>query len=57
MKKKVLISIPAYNESENIFPLYEKISSVLKYKREEIDFEILFIDDGSTDGSVETIMI
>lgn len=56
MKKKVLISIPAYNESENIFPLYEKISSVLKYKREEIDFEILFIDDGSTDGSVETII-
>lgn len=56
MKKKILISIPAYNETENIFPLYEKLSFELTLKKTDIDFEILFIDDGSTDKTVETII-
>ncbi|AXG38670.1 glycosyltransferase [Enterococcus gilvus] len=56
MKKNFLISIPAYNETENIVPLYEKLSFELGLKKADIDFEILFIDDGSTDETVETII-
>lgn len=45
----ISIIIPFYNEKENLPILYEEISSVfaaLKY-----EYEIIFVDDGSTDGS------
>ncbi|WP_139843550.1 glycosyltransferase, partial [Enterococcus sp. 7E2_DIV0204] len=56
MKRKILISIPAYNEEENIFPLYDKLMVSLKKKENQIDFEILFINDGSKDNTVDTIL-
>ncbi len=50
-----LISIitPVYNEALNIFEFYKRITATL----EEItpDYEILFIDDGSTDHSIQLI--
>ncbi|RLF49073.1 MAG: glycosyltransferase [Thermoplasmata archaeon] len=46
------IVIPVYNEEENIAPLYEKIASVMKNMGE---YEIIFIDDGSTDGTFKKI--
>jgi len=48
--KKITIVIPVFNEKENIKPLYQKISSVLRTIK-NIDYEILFVDDGSTDGT------
>ncbi len=56
VKRKILISIPAYNEEENIFPLYDKLMVSLKKKENQIDFEILFINDGSKDNTVDTIL-
>ncbi len=41
------IIVPIFNEVENIGPLTERLKSVLC----KIDFEIIFVDDGSTDGS------
>jgi dolichol-phosphate mannosyltransferase len=41
--------IPVYNEGENILALYESISDVLIGMRESC--EIIWIDDGSTDGT------
>ena len=47
------IVIPIYNEGENIDPLYSEIIAAVdgKYR----DVEIIFIDDGSPDGSLQEL--
>ncbi len=49
----ISVVIPAYNERENVTPLYEKLVEVLKDIGRE--FEIIFVDDGSTDGTFEVL--
>lgn len=51
MREKVLIIVPTYNERENIKPLVNGIFSSLK----DYDVNILFIDDGSPDGTAQEI--
>jgi glycosyltransferase involved in cell wall biosynthesis len=46
---KISIIIPIFNEQENIPLLYEQLDQVLRPL--ENPYEILFVDDGSTDGS------
>jgi len=41
--------IPVFNEEESLRPLSEKIFSSLQSLKK--DYEVIFIDDGSTDGS------
>ncbi len=43
------VVIPIYNELENVPKLYNELSGVLKHLEQE--YEIVFIDDGSMDGS------
>lgn len=43
------IIVPCFNEEDNIFILYKEVSDVLNEL--ELDYRILFIDDGSTDSS------
>jgi glycosyltransferase involved in cell wall biosynthesis len=45
----ISIVIPVYNEEENLKELHTKLSAVLSTITE--NYEILFIDDGSTDNS------
>lgn len=45
--------IPVYNEVENLELLVEEIAAALDDR--PITYEVLFIDDGSTDGSFELI--
>ncbi|ABC62097.1 glycosyltransferase family 2 protein [Erythrobacter litoralis] len=45
------IIVPILNEAANIQPLIEKIGTVLT----GYDAEIIFVDDGSTDGSLEIL--
>jgi len=47
----ISIVIPVYNEHENITPLYESIEHALH----GLEYEIIFVDDGSTDESYHTI--
>jgi glycosyltransferase involved in cell wall biosynthesis len=47
------VCVPIYNEVENLGLLYEKVNAVLtKLNRE---WEIILINDGSTDGSAEIL--
>jgi len=47
------IVIPAYNEEKNIEKLYNRLIDMLK--DEDKPFEIIFVDDGSSDNTVNTI--
>jgi len=47
------IVIPLYNEEENVKPLYEKLKAALDGAGRE--YEIIVVDDGSTDGSFEVL--
>ena len=49
----ISVVIPAYNEEENIPILYEKLKKVLENLGE--DYEIIFVDDGSTDRTYEIL--
>ncbi len=47
------VVIPVYNEAENLLPLCSDVTDALLGLRGP--FEILFVDDGSTDGSAELL--
>ncbi len=47
------VIIPAYNEEMNIAHTTEALSSILQ--REKIDYELLFVSDGSADGTFSLI--
>jgi len=48
--KGMSVVIPVMNEEENIQPVYHEVSSVLKQLFS--DYEIIFVNDGSTDNSL-----
>lgn len=47
------IVIPVFNERENLHPLYDEIS--LAIEKQYKDVEIIFVNDGSFDGSLEEL--
>ena len=47
--KALSIVVPLFNERENVKPLYEALKPVLDGM--SVDYEIVLIDDGSTDGT------
>jgi glycosyltransferase involved in cell wall biosynthesis len=47
------IVIPLYNEEENVEPLYNQLRATLDGAGRE--YEIIIVDDGSTDGSFEVL--
>jgi len=53
VKKKISFVIPVYNEATNIPLLYSELNSIL-YGVPHL-FEFIFVDDGSSDGSLELI--
>lgn len=46
------VVIPVYNEADNIQPLYEAVTKAL----EGIDFEMVLVDDGSQDETIQRIL-
>lgn len=44
----VSVVVPLFNEQDNIGPLYDQITQSLT---DRFDYEIIFVDDGSDDGS------
>ena len=55
MKKLISIIIPIFNEAQNIPVLYQAIRTVIAPLQERYEFELIFINDGSTDKSAELI--
>lgn len=51
----VSIVIPVFNESGNITVLYNELKSVLKKRDANESHELIFVNDGSTDGSTEEL--
>jgi glycosyltransferase involved in cell wall biosynthesis len=49
---KISVIIPAYNEAATIGQLLE---SVNRQKIDDVEFEVVVIDDGSTDGTAEIL--
>ena len=52
--KKITIIIPAYNEEESLPLLYDRLNKVTSNLK-EYEFEMLFINDGSKDKTIEII--
>ena len=50
-KKKISIMIPCFNEVENVEPISEAVVEMLGRDLSQYDYEILFIDNCSTDGT------
>lgn len=54
--KLLSVIVPCYNEEENIVYFYrEFIKNEAFFKGRDMDFELLFINDGSKDGTVDEI--
>tara|TARA_B110000967_G_C18726166_1_gene480199 strand:- start:112 stop:810 length:699 start_codon:yes stop_codon:yes gene_type:complete len=51
MKKKISIVVPILNENKNIKKLVQDIKRNIK----TLIYEVIFVDDNSTDGSIETL--
>lgn len=49
-KKLVSVVVPIYNENSMVDEIYSRISKVFK-NLEKYEYEIVFFDDGSTDGT------
>lgn len=45
--------VPSYNEEDNILSFYEQVSN--EVSKVEYNYEIIFIDDGSKDGTYNTL--
>jgi len=52
-KVHISVVIPVYNERGNLSPLYERLCEALDGLRKS--WEVIFVDDGSTDGSPEVL--
>ncbi len=49
----ISVVVPVYNEEQSVRPLYEALSAALE--REGRSYEIVFVDDGSSDGSFSVL--
>lgn len=50
------VIVPCYNEEDNVLPFYEELTKNEPFFKEKgIDVEILYIDDGSVDKTVEEV--
>lgn len=50
--EKISIVIPCYNEEEAIPVYYEEMKKIMLFMK-QVKFELLFVDDGSSDHTLE----
>lgn len=49
--KKISVLIPCYNEAENAGPISKAVTDILEKELPQYDYELIFIDNDSTDGT------
>ena len=49
------VVIPIYNEQATLSELYRRLTHVLSENLAELAYEIVFVNDGSTDGSIQIL--
>ncbi|MCC8065530.1 MAG: glycosyltransferase family 2 protein [Clostridiales bacterium] len=49
--KTISIMIPCYNEVDNVIPISEAVIRIMTEELPQYDYELLFIDNASTDGT------
>ncbi|MCB0319257.1 MAG: glycosyltransferase family 2 protein [Bdellovibrionales bacterium] len=49
----ISVTVPLYNEEENVVHLYQELSSVMKAM--QCEYELIFVDDGSKDKTVQNL--
>jgi len=47
------VIVPVFNEQDNLLPLHRELTDILHAM--EVSYEIIFVDDGSTDNSFEEL--
>ncbi|MCM1103345.1 MAG: glycosyltransferase family 2 protein [Clostridium sp.] len=55
MKKTISVLVPTYNEEENVEPLTEAVVTIFQRELKEYEYELVFIDNNSTDGTREKL--
>ena len=56
MERKIIsIVTPCYNEEENVEELYQEVKKVISKNLNEYDYEHIFIDNASTDKTVDLL--
>lgn len=53
--KLISVVVPAYNEQESLKMFYDEIIKIAKLMNTEIEFEFMFIDDGSKDRTLNIL--
>src|SRR4030043_339563 len=54
IEETLSVLIPVYNEEGNLSLLYDKLDAALKKTKKA--YEIIFVDDGSSDGTLEILL-
>lgn len=54
IKKTVSVVVPIYNEVSMVEEIYSRVSKVFE-KQDKYEFELVFFDDGSTDGTRDVL--
>ncbi len=54
--KLLSVIVPCYNEEENVRDFYDELMKTENFfKQKDIEFEVIYIDDGSKDGTVSEV--
>ncbi|HXF35037.1 MAG TPA: glycosyltransferase family 2 protein [Candidatus Acidoferrales bacterium] len=51
----ISVVVPLYNEERNVAPLLERIVTILERLPDRPDYEVVLVNDGSTDGTLAAI--
>lgn len=54
MKEKISVVVPCFNERESIPCFYPEMDRIT-HQMNDFDFEIIFVDDGSKDGTLQVL--